>query len=350
MDNAGNAAAAAEATQTGTSLHEAAEGLFEDLAASDEFGDTGADVQSTEDELEEELVDIDEEDDLEDVADDFGEDAEEDLEDDESEDGENDEEQDEGLFEVTLPGGEKAEVTLEELQAGYSRTEDYTRKRQADAEAHRQAMSEVSEVRDRYDAVLAQAEQWLRDQGPKAPDPALRNVDPGEYAAQMAEYNAFEQRMEGIGKEREFISQDQMREMEAARVEKLQAEWNQLLNHVPAWHDDAVRTKEISQLRQHGIDHLGFTAEEIDAVNDHRLLLMLKENYELRAAQSSAKKVVEKKKSKAAKRLAPGSSTKTGRNARSKKSRRRQADADQLAAQTGSVRDAAAAILLSLDD
>lgn len=34
-------------------------------------------------------------------------------------------------FEVTLPGGEKATVSLSELVAGYSRTSDYTRKTQA---------------------------------------------------------------------------------------------------------------------------------------------------------------------------------------------------------------------------
>lgn len=335
----------AEATPRGTSVHEAAEGLFNDLAADPEFAETEESEQPTE-EVIEDGDDLDIGDELE--GDDLDEDDGEEWDDDESEVGEEAEESGETLYEVTLPGGEKTEVTLEELRSGYSRTEDYTRKRQADAEEHRQAMSAVSEVREQYDAVLAKAMEWLQAQGPAAPNPALRHTDPGEYAAQMAEYEAFQREMGNIAAVRDTIDGERQQEFQAQRYELLQREWDSLMAAVPEWNDEGTRTKELGQLRSHAIENLGFSAEEIDSVADHRLLLMLKQNYELTQAASGAKKVVETKKAKASKRLQPGSSTKTGRNARSKKSRRRQTEADQLAAQTGSVRDAARAIELAL--
>ena len=72
------------------------------------------------------------------------------------------------LFEVTLPGGEKAEVTLDELSKGYSRQSDYTRKteelaaqRRQLAEEREQALSAVEAERQQYAARLAQMGQSL---------------------------------------------------------------------------------------------------------------------------------------------------------------------------------------------
>ena len=72
------------------------------------------------------------------------------------------------LFEVTLPGGEKAEVTLDELSKGYSRQSDYTRKteelaaqRRQLAEEREQALTAVEAERQQYAQRLAQLGQSL---------------------------------------------------------------------------------------------------------------------------------------------------------------------------------------------
>lgn len=53
--------------------------------------------------------------------------------------------EDEASFEVTLPGGQKATVPLSELVAGYSRTQDYTRKTQALA-AERRNLADAAAI------------------------------------------------------------------------------------------------------------------------------------------------------------------------------------------------------------
>ena len=130
----------------------------------------------------------------EDSSDDEDEESEDEGADQESEDESDGDEQEDGdddadLIEVTLPGGEKVKVTREEAAAGYSRTADYTRKRQHDVNEHNVAMQEVRAVREQYDGKLAKLGEILEKLGPAKPDAALRKTNPGEYAAQKAEYD-----------------------------------------------------------------------------------------------------------------------------------------------------------------
>jgi uncharacterized protein YjiS (DUF1127 family) len=344
--------------EDGVSEGEAAQGLFDALAEDDEFSDNEELEQSTppggdaddddEGDLDDDEGDADDDFDQDDDLDD----EEDDLDDDDE--GESDEEGDEGddgeedLYEVTLPGGEKKKVTLDELTAGYSRTEDYTRKRQRDASEHATAMTEVREIREQYAGRLEMLEDTLQKLGPQQPTQELRKSNPGEYAAQMAEWQAYQDTLKQVGGAKDAISEEKQAELQAARHDLIASEWEKVTEHVPAWRDQDTAVAELAQLRKHAIDDLGFSEAEIDGLVDHRLMLMLKENFDLKQKRQKGKKVVETKK-KTSKRLRPGTSNKTPR-ARSKARRRAQQRADQLAAQTGSVTDAARAIELILDD
>jgi uncharacterized protein YjiS (DUF1127 family) len=344
----------------GVSQDEAAQGLFDALAEDDEFSDNddgeeptppGGDADDDDDEgdldADDEGADGDDDDDIDDEGD--LDDDDDDDSDDESDDDDDDGDDDgEDLYEVTLPGGEKKEVTLDELTAGYSRTEDYTRKRQRDAAEHTKAMAEVREVRSTYADRLEKLEDTLQKLGPQEPTQELRKSNPGEYAAQMAEYQVFQDTLKQVGAAQDAISDEEKGEQEAAKRDLVNSEWEKVVAVVPEWADQDTAVSELASLRKHAIDELGFSEAEIDGLVDHRLMLMLKENFDLKQKRKKGRKVVETKK-KTSKRLKPGTARTPARK-RSKAHRRRQKQADQLAAQSGSVTDAARAIELLLDD
>jgi len=332
----------------GVSAEEAAAGLFDALGSDDDelFEEpeleqsTPEDGESDDDEDEE--IEFDESsDDLDDEDED---DSDEDSED-ESDDDEDDEGEDEALYEV--PGSDGEKVTLEEALAGYSRTADYTRKRQRDAAEHADAMTEVREVRTKYADGLEKLQETLSQLGPKAPDAALRKTNPGEFAAQTAEYQAYQDTLSRVGEARDNIAEEVSSEVLQARQDHVNNEWAKIVDAVPEWKDSEVATKDLAALRKFAMADYGFAAEEIDQLADSRLFLMLKENHDLKAKRKGGKKKIEQKK-KSSKRLAPGSARTP--KTRTKGRKKAQKQADQLAASTGSVRDAARAIEMLLDE
>lgn len=338
--------------RSGQSAEEAAHSLFE-ASESDDLDDLdqpsenepAADdrraeasrreaAESEEDEPDEEFdEDLDDEE--------FDEDPEEDFEDEEFDEDEPDEEDSEEgeseTYEVTLPGGEKAEVTLDELRAGYSRQADYTRKRQRDAEEHRRAMDSLRGVREEYDAKLAKLTETLEEMGPKKPDAALRKTNPGEYAAQKAEYEEHQRYLEAIGSERGTVDESRQQEMLEVRQQIVAQERERLLDAVPEWREDTTRAQqELAELAEFAVSTYGFTQEQLDSVVDHRLLLMLRENKQARDRQTKGREKLEGKKRKA-RRLQPGSRTRTRKGARPKTEAQRMRQ--QLARGGGGLRD-----------
>lgn len=335
--------------ENGVTHTEAAEGLFELLGSENEeffeepVGEDDSanleDENGEESEADfEEAIDEDDEDD-----EDFDVEELDELE--ESEDGENSKEPEEDLFVVTLPGGEKAQVTLDELTAGYSRTEDYTRKRQRDAAEHAEMLAETRDKRETYVNGLEKLTETLRALGPQKPESDLRQANPGEYAAQLADWQAYEDSIFNVESAKDQVQNEISQENLQTAHAYIQQEWTKVVSRVPEWANEAQARTDLSQLREHGINDLGFTEIELDSLNDARLLLMLKENYDLKQAQKNGKKGVEKKK-KSSKRLAAGKAKSPG--SRKSTQRKRQRGADVLAATTGSVSNAARAIELAL--
>lgn len=328
---------------TGSSEAEAASALFEMLGSEE---NTSEEPTADENDAVEDGGDVDHDDndlDSEEFSD--SDDEEQDASD---EDGNDEEaEQDvEALYEVTLPGGETAEVSLDELRAGYSRTQDYTRKRQRDAAEHATLMQETQGKRDEYAARLEVLENTLRDIGPQKPDDDLRMTNPGEYAAQMADWQLYMQTLNSVGTERQGVSEEISQEQVAKHQEYVTQEWGKLVDAVPAWSDQAVAAADLADIRGFATEAYGFSEAELGMVSDARVVLMLKENMELRRGTQEAKETVKAKKAKKG-RLRPGA-----QQARTPKKAQRKAReaAVEQASTSGSVRDAAKAISLLLED
>lgn len=323
----------------------------EDLEDADEL-ESDDDLEDEED-ADETEDDDDEDEDEDDVLDD---EDDEDLE--EDEDDEDDEEEDEDLeddedrtYKVKVQG-ETLKVTLEELQAGYSRTEDYTRKRQADVQEHAAEMTQVRTVRETYGAHLEQLQAVMESMTPAdGPDEELRKSDPGEYAAQKQDHADRVAAVEKVAAERAKVQKEAQKEDDAARAVLLLSEKDKLIEAIPEWKNEAVQATGTAELRDFAKATYGFTDEEIDGVSDHRLLVLLHENMQNREKRKSGKKEI-RRKSKGARKMKPGS-TRGGRRVKGRaKARKADQRSREKLAQTGGVHDAADAIegLLGDDD
>ena len=103
------------------------------------------------------------------------------------EDGDSEEEQQPQVFTVKVDGKE-VEVTLDELQKGYSRTQDYTRKTQQIAEVRKQTEAELQAVRaerEQYAQLLSALEAQVQQATqPNIDWDRLYQEDPIEWVRQ----------------------------------------------------------------------------------------------------------------------------------------------------------------------
>jgi hypothetical protein len=162
----------------------------------------------------------------------------------------------------------------------------------------------------------------------------------------MGEWQSFQDSLTQVGAVKDGIQAEVTQEQLDAYQAHVDAGWKTLLEAVPEWADEKVSKPALQALRTHAIEEHGFSGEEVDSISDPRLMLMLKENYDLKQKRGEAKKKVTERKAKS-KRLAPGGADRKGGPKKSKKKIQRAAD--QRAQESGSVKDAARAIELLLE-
>ena len=288
---------------------------------------------------EEEEVVAASEDETESVADEL-----EDESSDEQSESEEDTQEDEKpkAFTVKIDGKE-VEVTLDELQKGYSRTQDYTRKTQQVAEMRKQTEAELTAIRaerEQYAQLLgALSEQVKAAAEPKIDWDRLYQEDPIEYVRQREVMRENREKAAAIQAEQqrlaEISQQEQMKEMQAHKAKESQA----LLEAIPSWKDPAKAKAEKAMLIEFG-QKMGFTSEELGNIFDHRVVLALRKAalYDQMQAKRQGIKPVTNNGPKPAKPGAAGRVSQMSDAARAK----------QRLAKTGRVDDAASAIELLL--
>lgn len=329
------------------------EGLLSDdlFIEADEDGESESDEESQssdESEEDEEESDSDEDDESEEEEDE-DESDEEDEEEDESEEDEVDEDADEETDDdsdepqtyTVKVAGDEVEVTLDELKAGYSRTQDYTQKSMALAEGRRELQSDVQalgEVRARYDESLAIVERVLQVDEPDWEQ--LRKDQPEQYEQMRAAFAERKEQIEAVRAERTQMVQEAQEAEEQARAETLSGQADLLLAKIPAWVDEDVAKAEKARMLEHAMTAYGYEPEELDIV-DHRHVLALRDAMRFHELNTKGEEVKDKVRRKRRKRttLKPG----TPKTGKSKKSKSSAARARKLA-QTGHIKDGAAAI------
>jgi len=200
-------------------------------------------------------------------------DAEQSEEDDYSE-----EEEQPQVFTVKVDGKE-VDVTLEELQKGYSRTQDYTRKTQQIAEVRKHAEAELQAVRaerEQYAQLLGALEAQVQQAAqPNIDWERLRNEDPIEYVTQREMMRENQEKNAAIQSEKQRLSELSQQEQMQYRNQMLQQEQEALVAAIPEWKDSKKAAAEKAMLVQFG-QKAGFSPDELKNVVDHRAVVMLR--------------------------------------------------------------------------
>ena len=182
------------------------------------------------------------------------------------------------VFSVKIDGTE-VEVTLDELQKGYSRTLDYTRKTQQIAEVRKQAEGELQAVRaerEQYSQLLSALEAQVQQAAqPNIDWDRLYSEDPIEWVRQREVMRDNQDRAAAIQSEKQRLSQLSQQEQAQFMQQKLQHEQEALLAAIPDWKDAKKAQAEKALLVEFG-QKIGFTPDELKSVVDHRAVLMLR--------------------------------------------------------------------------
>ena len=182
------------------------------------------------------------------------------------------------IFSVKVDGKE-VEVTLEELQKGYSRTQDYTRKTQQIAEARKQTEAELQAVRaerEQYAQLLGALEAQVQQSAqPNIDWDTLYREDPIEYVRQREVMRENKEKAEAIQSEQQRLAYLSQQEQAQFMHQKLEQEKEALLAAIPDWKDAKKAQAEKALLVEFG-QKIGFTPEELKSVVDHRAVLMLR--------------------------------------------------------------------------
>ena len=246
------------------------------------------------------------------------------------------------VFTVKVDGKE-IEVSLDELQKGYSRTQDYTRKTQQVAEVRKAAEAELQAIRaerEQYAQLLgALSEQVKAAAEPQIDWDRLYREDPIEYVRQREVMRDNKERAAAIDAEQQRLFQiaqeEQVKQLQTVKVKESRA----LLEAVPSWKDPAKAKAEKTMLIEFG-QKMGFTPQELGNIYDHRVVLALRKAalYDQMQAKRQVIKPVTNNGPRPAKPGAAGRVSEMSDSVRAK----------QRLAKTGRVEDAASAIELLL--
>jgi hypothetical protein len=239
-------------------LMEPAEGQAEDSSDVDESLDDGGEaLEGAEFEESEEEFDS-EDDDADDLDDDYDEDEGEPEQAD--------------TFTVKI-NGENVEVSLDELQNGYSRQADYTKKSQTLAEerkAFQQDRDAVLLERTQYSQLLGALQQQLTAFDEPAPDfDRLYDEDPIEASRLERQYRQRTeqraQKMQAIAIEQQRVNDANAQEQEQQMRGLITHEAARLPDVIPEWKDDKVAAREREELKSYLLDS-GVAEEELGAL------------------------------------------------------------------------------------
>lgn len=246
---------------------------------------------------------------------------------------------------LKLGTGEEVEVTLDELEKGYLRQSDYTRKTQEIAEQRKKL--EVEELpavrgqREDYANRITQLIEAIESQTPKEPDWAkFRQEHPDQFADAYASWSAHKEQMNALKQEQQRAVDQVVNDRRSQFSKELETQRTKLLEVLPEWKDQTVARKERAEIADFAKNH-GFSDDELGAVTDHRVVRLLR--MAMLHERAEKNKPAVRQKIERVKTAAPGAPSTTRKPATD------YTRARQRLGQTGRIDHAAEAILLLED-
>ena len=304
---------------------------FESFLAPEKDKQEEAVIEEVEESFEPEVEDFEEQD--EELVD------EEELEYDDEEDGEEETEveelEEQPVYRVTVDGNE-IEVTQDELLNGYSRQQDYTRKTQELANQRKLIEQQAQELQQRdaiYAQLLPKMEAQLKGELVNEPDwNSLYDDDPIAYVREKQIWDEKKEKLTAVSAEQQRLQQEAYAQQQQQIAYIVQEGQQRILQIIPEWKNAEIASKEKSAIRDYGINVLGYSAQEMDAIYDYRALLGLRNAWlNSKTVEATKKKPTQKAPARVAR---PGSTSR-------KKSLAPAQRAKQVLAKTGKVQDAA---------
>jgi hypothetical protein len=209
-------------------------------------------------------------------------------------------------------GEDEVDLTLDELQLGYMRQSDYTRKTQQIAENRKKAEAELDALLAQRESYAAQLEQISTALNQSEPTQEywelLQNEDPIEYVKQREAWRDQRDARAQVQAEQERVRQEQYEQLQAQLQEHRAQEAEKLLDVIPEWRDERIAQKERSALHTYAMRDLGYTESEVGRIADHRAIKALRKAH-LYDELMKSKPAATKKAAKAPKMAKAGTPT-----------------------------------------
>lgn len=260
------------------------------------------------------------------------------------------------LYDIAVPytkDGVKQEFTLGQLKDDfqkYQEAETLRAEAQARLDAYRQAEEQANELLQAHavqaNAIAQAMENQLLADFSGVDWARLQASNPSEYIRLSQQFNQRQSQLQNMRQQAFEFAQQQGTQLQAQREQlqqqRLLREQQALLKAIPEWRDPAIADAERQELAKYMLAR-GYNEAEINAVDDHRALLLVRDAMKYRQMKESgdiaAKKVV-----KLAKKIVKPGSRQTASETSSDSER----GLKRTLKQTGSVQDAASLISLRL--
>ena len=199
----------------------------------------------------------------------------------------------EPVFEVKVDG-KAIKVTQSELIAGYQKDADYRQKTSALAEQRKQLEAHTQRIALERQYAATQLDvligslhkQIVGDQQQLA---TLIESDPQEYLRQQRAMSDRAAQLQQAINERQALQGRVNADEQAKANEWRKQEADKLLDKLPHWRDEKKRAAESEQIAAY-LNDLGYTAEELGGLVDHRALLVARDAAKWRAQQRAKSK------------------------------------------------------------
>ena len=171
--------------------------------------------------------------------------------------------------------GKDVEVTLDELQAGYSRQADYTRKSQVLAEQRKKAEEELAATQQERQRYLSQLEQFTAQADSKLDElkstdwTKLKEEDPTEYMLKRDQYRELQENKRTVEEEQKNLQYKSQQEQQAKWQEELVRQQEIMAQRLPEWNDPNKGTKLKQDIKSFALK-TGFSEQEVDSLIDAR--------------------------------------------------------------------------------
>ena len=205
------------------------------------------------------------------------------------------------LYKVVIDG-EEVEVSLDELQKGYSRQSDYTRKTQQLAQQRKEAEALQQDYAQRVQQ-LNQFAQNLQQQ-PDIPEPAwtadpqawerLRHEDPVQFVLEKDAARDRQLARQERAQQMQYLQNEQQQLQQQQFAQHLENERQNLLELIPAWTDREIAKTEKAEIRKFAQEKFGLTEQDLSAAYDSRLVAILYSAWQANKTTSQAKQSLKK--------------------------------------------------------